>query len=139
MTVEHVIVAVPARDEEETLAACLESVLVASAHVEVPVTVVVVLDGCVDASAEIARGFAGVLIVERDHGNVGRARQDGVAVDAVVLALAAARDVLGPAALAFDESLARRCADLELYVAQYHRGRDDASLARHLPEAGLAW
>ena len=61
MTVEHVIVAVPARDEEETLAACLESVLVASAHVEVPVTVVVVLDGCVDASAEIARGFAGVL------------------------------------------------------------------------------
>ncbi|MFJ3394700.1 glycosyltransferase [Leifsonia aquatica] len=80
MTVEHVIVAVPARDEEETLAACLESVLVASAHVEVPVTVVVVLDGCVDASAEIARRFAGVLIVERDHGNVGRARQDGVAV-----------------------------------------------------------
>ena len=63
----------------------------------------------------------------------------GTVADAVVLALAAARDVLGPAALAFDESLARRCADLELYVAQYHRGRDDASLARHLPEGGLAW
>lgn len=78
MTVEHVIVAVPARDEEETLAACLESVLVASAHVEVPVTVVVVLDGCVDASASVARGFTGVLVVERDHGNVGRARHDAV-------------------------------------------------------------
>lgn len=63
----------------------------------------------------------------------------GTVADAVVLALAVARDVLGPAALAFDESLARRCADLELYVAQYHRGRDDASLARHLPEGGLAW
>lgn len=63
----------------------------------------------------------------------------GTVADAVVLALAAARDVLGPAALAFDDGLARRCADLELYVAQYHRGRDDASLARHLPERPLAW
>lgn len=63
----------------------------------------------------------------------------GTVADAAVLALAAARDVLGPAALAFDESLARRCADLELYVSQYHRGRDDAALARHLPEGGLAW
>lgn len=78
MTVEHVIVAVPARDEEETLADCLASVLAAAAHVDVPVTVVVVLDGCVDASAEIARGFAGVVVVERDHGNVGRARRDAV-------------------------------------------------------------
>jgi len=77
--------------------------------------------GAVDDAALIAHGVRGTV------------------ADAVVLALAAARDVLGPAALAFDESLARRCADLELYVAQYHRGRDDASLARHLPEGGLAW
>lgn len=56
----------------------------------------------------------------------------GTIADAVVATLDAARDMLGPAALAFDESLARRCADLELYVSQYHRGRDDASLAGHL-------
>ncbi|MGN6425384.1 MAG: hypothetical protein ACTHMF_01105 [Leifsonia sp.] len=63
----------------------------------------------------------------------------GLAADAAVEALACARDVLGPAALAFDASLARRCADLELYVAQYHRGRDDASLARHLGEEDASW
>ncbi|MEY9954130.1 acyl-CoA dehydrogenase family protein [Leifsonia sp. EB34] len=63
----------------------------------------------------------------------------GTVADAVVAALAAARDVLGPAALAFDENLARRCADLELYVSQYHRGRDDASLAGHLAGGGRAW
>ncbi|GIT78713.1 dehydrogenase [Leifsonia sp. LS1] len=63
----------------------------------------------------------------------------GIVADAVVVALAAAREVLGPAALAFDEGLARRCADLELYVSQYHRGRDDASLAAHLGDGDLAW
>ena len=36
-------------------------------------------------------------------------------------------------------AVARRCADLELYVAQYHRGRDDASLARHLGEEDASW
>ena len=63
----------------------------------------------------------------------------GTVADAVVATLDVARDVLGPAALAFDESLARRCADLELYVSQYHRGRDDASLAGHLAGGLPAW
>ncbi|MGH1524990.1 acyl-CoA dehydrogenase family protein [Leifsonia sp. L25] len=63
----------------------------------------------------------------------------GTIAEAVVATLDAARDVLGPAALAFDEDLARRCADLELYVSQYHRGRDDASLAGHLAGGQLTW
>jgi len=66
----------------------------------------------------------------------------GTAADAVALTLAAVHDLLGPAALAFDEGAARRAADLDLYVAQYHRGRDDVSLAGHLAgvEGGqLAW
>ncbi|CAM5420261.1 acyl-CoA dehydrogenase family protein [Leifsonia shinshuensis] len=63
----------------------------------------------------------------------------GTIADAVVATLDAAREVLGPAALAFDEDLARRCADLELYVSQYHRGRDDASLAGHLAGGLLGW
>jgi alkylation response protein AidB-like acyl-CoA dehydrogenase len=63
----------------------------------------------------------------------------GTIADSVVATLDAARDVLGPAALAFDEPLARRCADLELYVSQYHRGRDDGSLAGRLAGGVPAW
>ena len=63
----------------------------------------------------------------------------GTVADAVVETLAAARDVLGPSALAFDESRARRYADLDLYVSQYHRGPDDVSLVGHLPDGGARW
>jgi len=70
------------------------------------------------------------------------AQRDGVDVtrigpgyfDGSGLTLAAVRDLLGPAALAFDEAHARRAADLELYVSQYHRGRDDESLAKRLAQ-----
>ena len=78
MVTAHVVVAIPARDEEATLATCLASVLDACAAVSVPTTVVLVLDGCTDASREVARGFAEVAVLERDHGNVGRARHDAV-------------------------------------------------------------
>ncbi|MEV8214699.1 acyl-CoA dehydrogenase family protein [Leifsonia sp. NPDC077715] len=65
----------------------------------------------------------------------------GAAADAVALTLAAVLDLLGPAALAFDETHARRAADLELYATQYHRGRDDVSLANRLPglDGESAW
>ena len=63
----------------------------------------------------------------------------GQVADAVVETLAAVRDLLGPAALAFDETVARRCADLELYVSQYHRGPDDVSLFEHLRTDDVAW
>ncbi|NNC14089.1 hypothetical protein HII28_19710 [Planctomonas sp. JC2975] len=63
----------------------------------------------------------------------------GTVADTAVTVLSAVREVLGPVALAFDEALARRCADLELYVSQYHWSRDDASLARHLPADVIRW
>jgi alkylation response protein AidB-like acyl-CoA dehydrogenase len=63
----------------------------------------------------------------------------GTIADAVREVLRATEEVLGPAALAFDEDLARRYADLELYVSQYHWNRDDASLARRLPEDVVRW
>lgn len=75
---EHLVVAIPARDEEETLAECLASVLAARAAVPVPTTVVLVLDSCTDGSGAIAASFPDVTVVERDHGNVGRARHDAV-------------------------------------------------------------
>ncbi|KQR51397.1 hypothetical protein ASF88_19775 [Leifsonia sp. Leaf336] len=78
MTVDHVLIAVPARDEEATLADCLHSIEVARNAVAVPSSVVLVLDACTDGSAEVARRFAGTLVIERDHGNVGRSRHDAV-------------------------------------------------------------
>lgn len=63
----------------------------------------------------------------------------GTVVAAVDDVLEAVRDVLGPAALAFDESVARRHADLSLYSAQYHRLRDDASLGRAAVGGTIQW
>ena len=80
---DRVHVVVPARDEEDHLGGCLDSVLTA-AHVvrrdrgcEVAVTVV--LDACVDASAEVALRRPGVEVLPSTAGLVGAARRLGVA------------------------------------------------------------
>ncbi|MFE4950566.1 glycosyltransferase [Leifsonia sp. NPDC056665] len=78
MRVDHVLVAVPARDEEATLADCLHSIERARSAIGIPSSVVVVLDSCTDGSADAARRFADALVIERDHGNVGRSRHDAV-------------------------------------------------------------
>ena len=70
----ELVVMIPARDEEALIGRCLESVLVARNLVEIPVRVVVVADGCLDATAHVARGYPGVLVVEIDSSNVGTAR-----------------------------------------------------------------
>lgn len=88
------------------------------------------------AAARIDAGVAG------DDAAVLAHAVRGTVADAVALTLAAVTDLLGPSALAFDEGQARRTADLGLYVAQYHRGRDDVSLAGRLggiPGGVLGW
>jgi glycosyltransferase involved in cell wall biosynthesis len=49
-------------------------VLVARDLVDVPVRIVVVADGCLDATADVARGYPGVRVVEIESSNVGTAR-----------------------------------------------------------------
>ena len=71
-------VVIPAHDEEEVLAACLDSVLEACAGLRVPTEVVVVVDSCRDGSAAICR-LAGVTTVTVGTGDVGRARRAGMA------------------------------------------------------------
>ncbi|MBM6401564.1 glycosyltransferase [Phycicoccus sonneratiae] len=83
MRPDHVVVTVPARDEEELLGRCLDSVLTAvttlhPAHPTVRVSVVVALDRCVDGSASVATR-AGVEVVHVDVGAVGAARRAAVA------------------------------------------------------------
>jgi hypothetical protein len=77
------VVVVPVRDEEELLPRCLSGLrdaiaTLAAAHPEVRTHVVLVLDSCTDASAEIARA-SGFPVVEIASQNVGYARAYGVA------------------------------------------------------------
>ncbi|MGG5260344.1 glycosyltransferase [Phycicoccus avicenniae] len=84
MRLRHVVVAVPARDEEQLLGRCLASLdtaraALASVRPDLAVHVVVVLDRCVDGSAAVARAAA-VEVVTGDLGSVGAARNIGVGV-----------------------------------------------------------
>jgi alkylation response protein AidB-like acyl-CoA dehydrogenase len=56
----------------------------------------------------------------------------GTVADAVRTTLDGAKETLGPAVLGFDEPMARRIADLDMYATQYHAGRDDYALAESL-------
>lgn len=81
--IDHVGVVVPARDEEESVGRCLESVLAsvadarAHAHPDLTVSIVLVADGCRDRTAAIADSFADVHVIELDASNVGIARAVG--------------------------------------------------------------
>lgn len=70
---------VPAHNEEQALAACLDALLRAAGHPQLEgeaVQIVLVLDACSDASASIAAGYAiDVLVTEAR--NVGAARAAG--------------------------------------------------------------
>ncbi|VXB30617.1 glycosyltransferase [Pseudoclavibacter sp. 8L] len=82
-------IVVPARDEAETLAECLDALTVAMdsmrcAGAGVRVQLVLVLDSCRDASARIAARAAErdprIHVIEGLHGSVGKARRTAVSV-----------------------------------------------------------
>jgi glycosyltransferase involved in cell wall biosynthesis len=76
----RVVVVVPARDEEALVGACVAALLVSAARVSVPVTVLVVADGCRDATADVARAAgARVLVTGPASAGVGATRAAGVA------------------------------------------------------------
>ena len=69
------------------------------------------------------------------HGELLALRVRSVVADAVETVLRQVGHTLGPAPLAFDETHARRVADLEIYVRQHHGERDLAALGHHLIDA----
>jgi len=75
-----IAVVIPARNEEELIGRCLRSVLAARHSSAVPAPIIVVADGCLDATAEIARGFPEVTVLEIESSNVGAARAAGAEI-----------------------------------------------------------
>jgi glycosyltransferase involved in cell wall biosynthesis len=71
-----IAVVVPARDEVDHVRQCLAALAVAARGVTVPVRVVVVVNGTVDATATVARR-QGVEVLEHDEPGVGLARATG--------------------------------------------------------------
>jgi hypothetical protein len=70
-----IVVVIPAHDEADRLPACLASVAAAADAMELPVTVLVVLDACTDDSETVAGERVWVLRVS--FRNVGAARAAG--------------------------------------------------------------
>jgi glycosyltransferase involved in cell wall biosynthesis len=92
--IERVVVAIPARNEEATLGACLASVERAAARWRGPVTVVVGADSCDDDTASVARagqGGAHRLVIEGSWQGAGATRR--------AITGAALRDAADPAAI----------------------------------------
>ena len=77
-TIEAVGIVVPARDEAAGIARCLRAVRIAVAEAGLPAAVCVVADRCRDETAEIAAGYADVVVNERPL-TMGELRNTGVA------------------------------------------------------------
>ncbi|WP_207407218.1 glycosyltransferase family 2 protein [Rathayibacter sp. SD072] len=81
--VEHVLVVVPAHDEQERIGGLIASVQASAtrlvrSHPGVSVRLLVAADGCTDATAERARA-AGADVLELERCGVGAARAAGIA------------------------------------------------------------
>ena len=84
--IDHLVVVVPARNEESRLPRCLAALADAVRVVEEEfgadapaITVIVVLDRCTDGSAGVVAGWPRFQAMECTAGAVGSARQQGVA------------------------------------------------------------
>ncbi|WP_421742410.1 glycosyltransferase [Cellulomonas sp.] len=81
--IEHVVVVVPARDEEQLVGRCLGSLQSArqaarAVRPDLTVDLVLVLDRCTDGTRSVALGHLDVRLVDLDEGRAGAARAAGV-------------------------------------------------------------
>lgn len=146
--IRAVAVVVPARDEEELLPRCLDSLESArrslrERHPDLPCRVFVALDSCHDATAALVAARAGVTAVPVSFGQVGATRDAGVRAAArwvgdedratVWIACTDADTVVGPSWLVDQVALAGEGHDLVVGTVQPDPGDLDAR------ELGLWW
>lgn len=78
--IKHCVAVIPAHNEEQSITTCAAAVIDAACATHVPVDIVVALDACTDATADVIRRFGPrVRGVEMDYRNVGYTRRAGVA------------------------------------------------------------
>lgn len=131
--IERIAVVVPAADEQDTIGACLQALLVARDHAErqgLGVRIVVVLDECTDSTADEVAVVDGVLALEHSGRNVGLARAAGTA-----LALAEDPDPAG-LLIASTDADSRVPSDWLVGLAAEAAGAD-LVLGTVLPDLGL--
>jgi alkylation response protein AidB-like acyl-CoA dehydrogenase len=87
-------------------------------------------DASVLIDAGSAQGLAGAVIA---------ARTRGIVVSAAETIITRVGHALGPAPLTQNEEHARRVADLEIYIRQFHAERDEAALGRDLLAGPRPW
>lgn len=82
--ITSIAVVLPAKDEQDEIRACLQSLMAARTQLigtserSVEIRIIVVLDDCHDGTAAIVEQFPGVETVNCGYGSVGAARRAGV-------------------------------------------------------------
>ena len=101
--------------------------------------------GAVDARLHAARSVLSQAAAALDAGDLSGATGWRAALRVREVVASTCEEVLrrtahglGPGPLATDEEHARRVADLELYLRQWHAERDQASLGRQLVDDGAS-
>lgn len=75
MTIDQVLVVVPAHNEAVDLPHCIDALLEAARRIDVPARIVAVLDSCSDGSSEVIP--SGIDVIRAQHHNVGKSRATG--------------------------------------------------------------
>ncbi|MCU1445567.1 glycosyltransferase [Cryobacterium sp.] len=135
--IDHLVVVVPARNEERRLPRCLAALADAVDAVEhefgddtPTISVVVVLDRCTDGSAGVVAGWPRFLAMDSTAGSVGSARRAGVAH----LVAAAAAEHTWVATTDADSAVPRRWLAVQLALAE---AGTELVLGTVLPDAEL--
>jgi glycosyltransferase involved in cell wall biosynthesis len=74
---KKVSVIIPAHNEENYIAKCLDSIRAAESNIDIPVEIIVSLNRCTDSTEKIAKNYRAVTVIE-DEKNIAKIRNTGI-------------------------------------------------------------